>query len=107
MQSHQRTANRASAQAVTASHGVRSRADEDVPRQPALTQTSVAVSNGTSRPRGRWWQSIPWLGGLFIAVIVALAAWDIVRGYRIAADDTHRELETQARVIAEQTAGSV
>jgi len=40
-------------------------------------------------------------------VIVALAAWDIVRGYRTAADDTHRELETQARVIAEQTARSV
>ena len=38
---------------------------------------------------------------------MALAAWDIVRGYRIAADDTDRELETQARVIAEQTARSV
>ena len=65
------------------------------------------MSNGTPRPRGRWWHSVPWLGGLFIAVIVALAAWDIVRGYRMAADDTHRELETQARVIAEQTARSV
>ncbi|HSW24620.1 MAG TPA: cache domain-containing protein, partial [Burkholderiaceae bacterium] len=65
------------------------------------------MSNGTPRLRGRWWHSIPWLGGLFIAVIVALAAWDIVRGYRMAADDTHRELETQSRVIAEQTARSV
>jgi hypothetical protein len=33
--------------------------------------------------------------------------WDVVRGYRTAADDTDRELETQARVIAEQTARSV
>ena len=33
--------------------------------------------------------------------------WDVVRGYRAAADDTDRELETQARVIAEQTARSV
>ena len=36
-----------------------------------------------------------------------MAVWDVVRGYRAAADDTDRELETQARVIAEQTARSV
>ena len=61
----------------------------------------------TLRPRGRSWHRIPWFGGLFIAAIAALAVWDVVRGYRAAADDTDRELETQARVIAEQTARSV
>jgi len=59
------------------------------------------------RPRGWSWHSIPWIGGLFVAAIATLAGWDILRGYRAAADDTDRELDTQARVIAEQTARSV
>ncbi|MBL0390228.1 PAS domain-containing protein [Ramlibacter monticola] len=33
-----------------------------------------------------------------------MAVWDVVRGYHVAAEDANRELETQARVIAEQTA---
>ncbi|HET7526012.1 MAG TPA: PAS domain-containing protein, partial [Burkholderiaceae bacterium] len=93
-------------QAATASHAVR-RIDQKVPIQPTSTAMSSVASSQTPRVRGRWWQSIPWLGGVFIAAIVALAVWDIVRGYRIAADDTNRELETQSRVIAEQTARSV
>ncbi|HYM47525.1 MAG TPA: PAS domain-containing protein, partial [Burkholderiaceae bacterium] len=40
-------------------------------------------------------------------VIVILAATDIVRGYRVSVEETGRELETQARIIAEQTARSV
>ncbi len=68
---------------------------------------SLAESTETLKPRRRSWHHIPWFGGLFIAVIAALAVWDVVRGYRAAADDTERELETQARVIAEQTARSV
>ena len=50
---------------------------------------------------------IAWSGALFIAAIVAMAVWDIARGYRAAVDDTERELRSQARVIAEQTARSV
>jgi hypothetical protein len=68
---------------------------------------NLAESTETLKPRGRSWHRIPWIGGLFIAAIAALAVWDVVRGYRAAADDTDRELETQARVIAEQTARSV
>ena len=49
-------------------------------------------------------RSVPWIGALFIAVIVAFAAFDIVRGYRATVDQTGRELDTQARTIAEQTA---
>ena len=53
------------------------------------------------------WRSIPWIGGVFIAAIVALAAYDIVRGYRANALDTARELDTHSRIIAEQTARSL
>ena len=83
------------------------REDENAPKLPASSEMSPAESTETLKPRGRSWHRIPWFGGLFIAAIVALAVWDVVRGYRAAADDTDRELETQARVIAEQTARSV
>ena len=52
-------------------------------------------------------RSILWLGGLFIAIFIALAAYDIVMGYRAALSDTGRRLESQARVIAEQTSRSL
>jgi hypothetical protein len=68
---------------------------------------TVAASLNTPRPQGRWWLGIPWIGGLCIAAVAALSAWNIVSSYRTASDDTDRELETQARVIAEQTARSV
>jgi PAS domain S-box-containing protein len=68
---------------------------------------SLAALIKSLRPR-RWsWRAIPWVGGLFIAAIAMLALWDIVRSYRTAAADTDRELETQARVIADQTARRV
>ena len=44
---------------------------------------------------------------MFIAAIVALAAFDIWRGYVAALANTGRELEALSRVIAEQTARSV
>ncbi|HET9205517.1 MAG TPA: PAS domain-containing protein, partial [Burkholderiaceae bacterium] len=50
------------------------------------------------------WRSIPWMGGLFIVAISALAAYDIFRNYHVAAAETARELDTHARVLAEQTA---
>lgn len=67
--------------------------------------------------RPAWWRAIglgawprrrvAWFGGLFIVLIVALAAFDIVRGYHASVERTGRELETQARVIAEQSARSI
>ena len=59
-------------------------------------------------------QSRPWarrrvvlLGGLIVAAIVGLAIFDTWRSYRQTIDAIGRELESQARVIAEQTARSV
>src|SRR5262245_43483333 len=48
-------------------------------------------------------QRIVWGGGLLIVVIAGLAAYDIYRSYRATVANTTRELETQARIIAEQT----
>ena len=52
-------------------------------------------------------QRIVWFGGLLILVIVGLAAYDIYRSYRITVSNTARELETQARIIAEQTSRTI
>jgi len=64
-----------------------------------------AVDSLGSHRRAR--RTVAWVGGIFIGIIVALAAFDIVRGYQQAVQNTHRELETQARTIAEQTARSI
>ncbi len=57
---------------------------------------------------GRWPRRvIPWTGGLFITVIAAMAAHDIVRSYHQSVTATRDELGTRARVIAEQTARSL
>jgi PAS domain S-box-containing protein len=48
-----------------------------------------------------------WIGGLFIVVIASLAGYDIVRSYRETVEATQHELETESRVIAEQTARSL
>jgi len=50
---------------------------------------------------------VPWLGFVFVAAIVALAVLDAVRGYDATVRQTHRELQTQARIVAEQTARSM
>ncbi len=63
----------------------------------------VASIGSGPGPRRR----VAWLGGAFIAAIVGLAIYDSVRDYREASVTTGRELQAQARVIAEQTARSV
>ncbi|MFP5406971.1 MAG: hypothetical protein ACLGHY_11770, partial [Gammaproteobacteria bacterium] len=44
---------------------------------------------------------------LFIGVIVAMAASDIVRGYHDTLEETARDLDTHARILAEQTTRSI
>jgi PAS domain S-box-containing protein len=63
----------------------------------------IAAIGAGPRPR----RTVAWLGGVFILVIVGLAALDVSRGYQAAVDNTVRELDAQARVIAEQTARTV
>lgn len=56
----------------------------------------------------RWsWRVIALLGALFLAAMVGQAAYDIHRQYGVTTRNAERELEAQARVIAEQTARSV
>jgi len=55
----------------------------------------------------RWTRAVPWIGGIFIAAIVALAGYDIVDSYRTTVANTGRDLDAQARIIAEQTARSL
>ncbi len=47
------------------------------------------------------------VGAIIIGAIVAMAVFDVVRGYRAAVDETARQLEIQARIIAEQTTRSI
>ncbi|MEW6689039.1 MAG: ATP-binding protein [Pseudomonadota bacterium] len=51
-------------------------------------------------------RGVHWIGGLFIAVIVASAVYDILQAYRATATAIERELSALARVIGEQTARS-
>ena len=74
--------------------------DEDAPVSPTGGIAAFAARQWTAR-------SVPWIGAFLIAVIAALAATDIIRSYRVSVRETGRELETQARIIAEQTARSV
>ena len=69
----------------------------------------MSLGSAIARFSPRQWtrRAIPWIGGLFIGAIVALAAYDIVRGYRTTVEETGRELDTQARIISEQTARSL
>ena len=68
---------------------------------------SGPAASVAAAPARLTWRSIPWIGGVFIAAIVALAAYDILRGYRSNAVDTARELDAHSRIIAEQTARSL
>ncbi len=71
----------------------------------------MIARNGSfeASPRATSWtrRGVAVLGSLFIVAIVSMAVVDIVRGYRSALDEAVRDLETLARVIAEQTARSV
>src|SRR5215470_2163205 len=69
--------------------------------------TGPAAASPAAAPARLTWRSIPWIGGVFIAAIVALAAFDIVRSYRANAADSARELDAHSRIIAEQTARSL
>ena len=66
---------------------------------------ATAIGSRISRKWAR--RAVPWSGGLFIGAIIGLAGYDIVRSYYTTVSNTGRELETQARVIAEQTARSL
>src|SRR4029453_8712709 len=74
--------------------------DEDAPMSRASAIAAFASRQWTAR-------GVPWIGAVLIGVIVVLAATDIVRGYRTTVEETGRELETQSRIIAEQSARSV
>ena len=68
---------------------------------------TASQAGPAAAPARLTWRSIPWIGGVFVAAITALAAFDIVRSHGVAAIDTARELDTQSRIIAEQTARSL
>ncbi len=52
-------------------------------------------------------RSVPWIGALIVVVIVATATLDLRRTYYMAIEETDRDLNAHARIIAEQTARSV
>ena len=62
-----------------------------------------------AQPSSSWWspRALAWFGGAFIAAMAAQAGWDIWRGHGEALRATERDLGTQSRVIAEQTARSI
>ncbi len=74
--------------------------------RPAAAATEPG-GDAASIARRRPWRYTPWLGGLFIAGIVALAALGIWRRHANAVAEIDRELDALSRVIAEQTARSV
>ena len=66
-----------------------------------------ATQNGRSRPP--WWTSrrAAWLGAVVIAAIALQAAYDVYRGHTEVTQSIQRDLQAQARIIAEQTARGV
>jgi PAS domain S-box-containing protein len=66
------------------------------------------MSFGSTVASVRTWDArrIAWAGGFLIAVIVALAAYDIVESHQTTLRNAGHGLEAQARVLAEQTARS-
>jgi len=68
---------------------------------------SLQSAFDTLGARQRTRRTVAWVGGILIGAILALAAYDIYRGYERTVQNTHRELETQARTVAEQTARSI
>ena len=80
--------------------GGTARSAQDAPVNRASTLAAFASRQWTAR-------SVLWIGAVLIGVIVILAATDIVRSYRASLEETRRELETQASILAEQTARSV
>jgi PAS domain S-box-containing protein len=64
-----------------------------------------ALATFGSRQRAQ--RTLAWGGALFIAAVVALEGYNVVRSYRTTVANTGRELDSQARILAEQTARSV
>jgi PAS domain S-box-containing protein len=52
-------------------------------------------------------RAVAWGGALFIGVVVALEGYNVLRNYRSTVESTGRELDTQARVLAEQAARTI
>jgi len=65
------------------------------------------VAGAANAARRLAWRHTTWIGGLFVAGIVALAGFDIWRSHANTVAETSRELDSLSRVIAEQTARSV
>lgn len=59
--------------------------------------------------RSPWWTSrtAAWSGVLVVAAIALQASLDVYRGHSEATENIHRDLQAQARVIAEQTARGI
>ena len=93
---------RCAAQADRARH-----ADRHCAEPASSTRMNAADGLVAATARQLTRRTVAWGGGLLIAVIVAMAAFDIVRSYRATVEDTGRELETQARIVAEQMGRSV
>ena len=70
--------------------------------------TEAAAATAPRRSDPWWpWRRIALAGSLLVLAIAALAGYDIVRSYHEAVAETGRDLQTQARVIAEQAARSL
>ncbi len=69
----------------------------------------MIVEAVSSRTCGSRWtrRGIAAACALFIGVIVAMAASDIVRGYHDTLEETARDLDTHARILAEQATRSI
>ena len=86
----------------------RQRRDATVPAnsmQPAPDPHPAAPAHDL--PGGWSPRRLAWLGGAFIAVMAAQAGYDIWRSHGETVRGTERELASQARLIAEQTARSI
>ena len=75
------------------------------PQRPVGTSEDKPTVKGYAGRAGR--RVAGWAGGLLIAAVLALAAYDAQRSYQQTVLDVGIRLDSQARVIAEQTTRSV
>ncbi len=71
--------------------------------------TSAATPAPAPKAGDPWWpwRNIALAGSLFVLAITALSVYDIVRSYHESVAEAGRDLQSQARVIAEQAARSL
>jgi len=69
--------------------------------EAARGRAASAAGAGTLR------RAVPWLGAAFIATIIGLSVFGSYRSYRSTVERTGHELDTQARILAEQTERSL